>query len=102
MALTVDYIYNFALTLIKKNQAGGLKSKDFERQWNDAQGSYQDDMLGRFQARNNGKTGVNTGLIEDETVLQKLYHPHPATCQKLVLLQHQSGSNFRFLRDQEL
>lgn len=72
MALSTDYLYNFALTLIKKNQSGGLKSKDFERNWNDAQGSYQDDLLGRFQARSNGKTGVNTGLIEDETILQKL------------------------------
>jgi hypothetical protein len=72
MSLSVDYCYQFALKLIKKNQAGGLASKDFEYQWNDAQGSYQDDLLGRFQARSNGKTGINTGLIEDETILQKL------------------------------
>lgn len=72
MSLSVNYLYQFSLTLIKKNMAGGLKSSDFERQWNDAQGSYQDDLLGRWQARNNGKTGLNTGLIEDETILQKL------------------------------
>lgn len=72
MALSVDYTYNFILSLMKKNQAGGLKSNDFNVQWNDAQGSYQDDLLGRFQARNNGKTGLNTGLIEDETIMQKL------------------------------
>ena len=72
MSLSVDYNYQFALKLMKKNQAGGLGSKDFEYQWNDAQGSYQDDLLGRFQARSNGKTGLNTGLIEDETILQKL------------------------------
>lgn len=72
MALSVDYLYNFILRLIKKNQAGGLKSTDFEIQFNDAQGSYQDDLLGRFQMRSNGKTGLNTGLIEDETILQKL------------------------------
>lgn len=72
MPLSVDYNYKFALDLILKNQAGGLKSTAFENLWNDAQGSYQDDLLGRFQARSNGKTGINTGLIEDETILQKL------------------------------
>lgn len=72
MSLSVDYNYQFALKLIKKNQSGGLASKEFEYHWNDAQGSYQDDLLGRFQMRSNGKTGTNTGLIEDETILQKL------------------------------
>lgn len=72
MSLSVDYLYQFALNLIKKNQAGGLVSKEFERHWNDSQSSYMDDLLGRFQARNNGKEGANTGLIENETILQKL------------------------------
>jgi hypothetical protein len=72
MALTVDYLYTFARKLIKKNQAGGLSSTDFEVNWNDAQASYQDDLLGRFQARSNGKSGQNTGLIENETILTKL------------------------------
>ena len=72
MSLSVDYIYQFALKLMKKNQAGSLPSVEFAFHWNDAQATYQDDMLGRFQARNNGKTGTNTGLIEDETILQKL------------------------------
>jgi len=72
MALSVDYLYGFALKLIKKNQAGGLTSKEFETHWNDAQATYQDDLLGRFQARNNGKEGANTGIILDETILQKL------------------------------
>jgi hypothetical protein len=72
MALTTDYLYKFSLDLIKKNQAGGLKSTQFTNLWNDAQGSYQDDLLGRFQLRANGKTGINTGLIQDETILQKL------------------------------
>ena len=72
MALSVDYNYQFALKLMKKNQAGGLSSTEYAYHWNDAQGSYMDDMLGRFQARANGKTGMNTGLIEDETIIQKL------------------------------
>jgi hypothetical protein len=72
MALSVDYNYQFALKLMKKNQAGGLTADEYGYQWSDAQSSYQDDLLGRFQARNNGKTGLNTGLIENETILQKL------------------------------
>lgn len=74
MILTVDYLYQFSLKLIKKNQAGGLSSLEFALHWNDAQGSYQDDLLGRFQLRSNGKSGANTGLIENETILQKLSH----------------------------
>lgn len=70
--LDVNYLYQFVLKLIRKNQSGGLSAGDFQYQWNDAQGSYQDDLLGRFQMRSNGKTGMNTGLIEDETILQKL------------------------------
>ena len=81
MALTVNYLYQFALKLIKKNQAGGLTSTEFQYHWNDAQATYQDDLLGRFQLRNNGKEGNNTGLIENDTILQKL---SPFT--KLLLL----------------
>lgn len=72
MALSVDYIYKFCLRLIRKNQAGSLTSNEFADFWNDAQSSYQDDLLGRFQARSNGKTGMNIGVIQDETILQKL------------------------------
>ena len=72
MALSVDYLYMFCLDLMKKNQSGSLRAKSFGYQWNDAQNSYQDDLLGRWQARNSGKTGLNTGLILDETILQKL------------------------------
>lgn len=72
MALSVNYCYEFVLKLMKKNQAGGMGRSDFEYQWNASQASFQEDLLGRWQARNNGKTGANTGLIEDETILQKL------------------------------
>lgn len=72
MSLTVDYLYKFSLNLIRKNQAGSFSNEEFEKFWNDAQGSYQDDLLGRFQARNNGKEGANTGIIENETIIQKL------------------------------
>ena len=72
MALTVDYLYSYCLNLIKKNQAGSLGSVEWARHWNGESNAYQDDLLGRFQVRSNGKAGVNTGLIENETILQKL------------------------------
>ena len=72
MAISVDDIYKFLNDLILKNQAGGIGNEKFERFWNAEQNAYQDDLLGRFQARNNGKTGANTGLIENETIMQKL------------------------------
>lgn len=72
MALTTDFIYQFTLNLIRKNQAGPLASIEWARHWNDAQATYQDDLVGRFQPRANGKSGMNTGLIENRTILQKL------------------------------
>lgn len=72
MAWNVDQIYRFLKYQLRKNQAGGLSSTDFANAWNSEQSTYFQDLLGRFQARNNGKEGVNTGLIENETISQKL------------------------------
>lgn len=72
MALSVDYLYQYTLNLIKKNQAGSLASTEWARHWNGESAAYMDDLVGRFQARSNGKSGINTGLIENETILQKL------------------------------
>ena len=72
MAVSVDYIYQLCLKLTKKNQAGGISSTDFAFHWNAAQKAYQDDLMGRFQPRAIGKIGMNTGLIENETILTKL------------------------------
>ena len=70
--LDVNYLYQFTLGLIRKNQSGGLKQTDFCYFWNAAQGAYQDDLVGRFQNRSNTKEGANTGLIQDETIIAKL------------------------------
>ncbi len=72
MALSVDYKYTFLKDLIRKNQSGGLGSEEYEQFFNAEQRNYMDDLLGRFQARNNGKEAANTGLIENQTILQKL------------------------------
>ena len=72
MAWSVDNIYTYLRFLIRKNQAGAISSTDFFYVWNSEQYSYFQDLLGRFQARSNGKLGANTGLIENETIEIKL------------------------------
>jgi len=72
MSLSVDYLYGFTLGLIRKNQSGGLKVTDFQYFWNDSQSAYFDDLIGRFQNRSNTKEGINTGLVENETIISKL------------------------------
>lgn len=70
--MTVDYIYKYALELLGKNQAGGLEDLRFAKLWNGESSSYFQDLLGRFQRNSNGKSGIQTGLIENEIILQKL------------------------------
>lgn len=97
MALTVDYLYNFTLNLIKSNQSGKLASIEWARHWNDASNTYQDDMMGRFQASRSGKTGMNTGLIENETIETKLV---PFTKNAAIVVTAGDGprpSDFVFL-----
>lgn len=72
MAISVDTIYRFCLKLIRQNQSGRLSAEEFGLHWNDHQTAYFDDLVGRFNARNNGKEGPNTGLVQNETILQKL------------------------------
>lgn len=72
MAWNVDQTYAFLRFLIRKNQAGAISATDFFYVWNSEQLAYYQDLLGRFQARSNGKSGINTGLIENETIETKL------------------------------
>lgn len=72
MAWNVNQVYQQLLKLLKKNQAGSVSATDFFYSWNSEQLAYFQDLLGRFQARSNGKSGINTGLIENETIETKL------------------------------
>jgi hypothetical protein len=69
---TVDQIYEFLRWLLRKNQAGAISATNFFYSWNSESSSYFKDLLGRFQARSNGKLGVNTGLVENETIESQL------------------------------
>lgn len=58
--------------LLRKNQSGSISATDFFNAWNTEQHSYFSDELGKWQARNNGKSGQNTGLILNETIMTDL------------------------------
>ncbi len=72
MAWSVDDIYKFTRFLTKTNQSGRISATDLFYAWNSEQVSYQNDILGRFNIRSNGKSGANTGLILNETIKQEL------------------------------
>lgn len=72
MSLTTDYIYNYILKLSRKNQSGGLPAEDFMFFWNGEQRSYFADLMGRFNRNTNSKLTLETGLIENETIMTKL------------------------------
>lgn len=72
MAWNVDQIFGLQKFLVRKNTAGGVSAGDFFNTWNSEQVAMHEDLLGHWQNRSNGKTGQNTGLIQDETSLIKL------------------------------
>lgn len=72
MALNVNDIFLFTRFLTNKNLSGGISAKDLFFAWNPEQKSYLQDLLGRWQNRNNGKEGANTGLVQNETIMQKI------------------------------
>lgn len=72
MAWSVDQIYGLLKFLLRKNQAGSISATDFFYSWNSEQYAMHEDLLGRWQNHSNGKSGQNTGMIQDETVLIKL------------------------------
>lgn len=72
MKWSVDDIYNLVKFLIRKNQAGGVSASDLFNAWNSEQNMYYQDIVGRWQNRSNNKSGPNTGLILNETILTEL------------------------------
>lgn len=72
MAWDVNTIYGYLRFLIRKNQSGSISSTEFFYVWNGEQNDLFQDLRGRFNAKNNGKEGINTGLLENETIETKL------------------------------
>lgn len=84
MAWDVNQIFSLLKFLLNKNQAGSISATDFFFTWNTEQSAYQSDLLGKWQARNNGKSGANTGLILNETLLTELT-PFTHTIDLLII-----------------
>jgi hypothetical protein len=72
MAWDVNQIYSLVLYLTNKNQSSGISSTDLFNAWNLAQAEYHEDLVGRWNKQNNTKTGIKTGLVEDEITASKL------------------------------
>lgn len=69
---SVDNIYKLFKFLMRQNQSGSISTTDFFNAWNTEQNAYFSDLLGKWQNRNNGKSGMNTGLIMNETIMTQL------------------------------
>lgn len=69
---SVDNIFKLFKFLTRKNQSGSISATDFFNAWNTEQNAYFSDLLGKWQNRSNGKSGQNTGLIMNETIMTQL------------------------------
>ncbi len=72
MAWSVNNLMECFKFMLRKNQAGGIRASDLFYAWNTEQTVMHADLLGRWQSRSNNKTGNNTGLIQNETVITSL------------------------------
>lgn len=72
MPWSVNDIYNYTKFLTNKNQAGGISSTDLFSAWNGEQAMLHQDLVGRWQKQNNTKTGIMSGLVEDEITISAL------------------------------
>src|SRR5690242_4549217 len=72
MAWDVNQVYGFLRFLIRKNQSGSISATEFFYTWNAEQYAYHDDLVGKWQNKNNTKEGMNTGLIQNEVIMTKL------------------------------
>lgn len=72
MPWSVNDILNYTKFLTNKNQAGGISSTDLFSAWNGEQAMLHQDLVGRWQKQNNTKTGIMSGLIEDEVTISAL------------------------------
>ena len=70
--LSVNLILSELKFLLRQNQSGGISTTDFFNAWNIEQNAFHSDLLGKWQARSNGKSGANTGLIMNETIMTQL------------------------------
>lgn len=68
----VNKILSLFKFLLRQNQSGSISTTDFFNAWNTEQFSYHSDLLGPWEKMSNSKSGANTGLIMNETMMTKL------------------------------
>jgi hypothetical protein len=68
----VNRILNLFKFLLRQNQSGSISTTDFFNAWNTEQYAYHSDLLGPWERMSNSKSGANTGLIMNETIMGKL------------------------------
>lgn len=72
MAWSTNDILEFTKFLLRKNQSGSISATNLFYAWNSEQSTFFQDLKGRWQSRNSGKLGLNTGLIQNETIMTML------------------------------
>lgn len=72
MRWNVNNIMSLTKDLTKKNQSGSISAINLFNFWNSEQMMYFQDVVGRWQAKSVGKSGINTGLILNEISLTQL------------------------------
>lgn len=68
MSYTVNQIYEYTDFLTNKYQSGSITPSDLFYAWNSEQKAYMSDLIGNWHNRNNTKTGMNTGMVEDRRI----------------------------------
>lgn len=99
MALSVDYIFEFAKKLVRKSQAGGLTSNEFQQYWNEAQSGYINDLVGPFQKRSNDPSNPRVGLMQNQSTLTKLSPVMGTSSLSVVSGSANKPDNFVYLLD---
>lgn len=72
MRWNVNMILELLKDLMSANQSGKITAGKFFNMWNSEQAMFFQDIVGRWQARGNGKSGRNTGLMLNEISLSEL------------------------------
>lgn len=72
MPWSVDNIYSYTKFLTNKNQSGGISATDLFNAWNGEQAMFHQDRVGRWQKQNVAKTGIMSGMVEDELTISQL------------------------------
>lgn len=72
MSWNVNQIYEELKFLMRKSQTANITATNLFYAFNLEQNMYFQDIVGRWEAKGNGKQGINSGLVRDELILTDL------------------------------